>query len=185
MNVRDAIINRRTVREFSSERIDTKILYDICELSRLYASSANLQPVRFKIINSEDKCEEIFSNIKLAAYIPNFSVSKEKQPNAYILLLTDKNICSNPQFDLGAAATNIMLLSKEYDLDTCCIGNFSKEIISSILHIDTNRYEPMYLMAIGKRAQDNRICPFTDKIEYEYVDGTFIVPKRDISDLII
>ena len=51
MDIKDAIINRRTVRAFCPEHIETDILIEICNSSRLYASSANLQPIRFKIIN--------------------------------------------------------------------------------------------------------------------------------------
>ena len=185
MNIKDAITNRRTVRAFRPEHIETEILLEICNLSRLYASSAKLQPIRFKIINSKELCDAIFPNIKLAAYIQDYNVPENNQPPAYILLLTENNISSNPQFDLGAVATNIMLLSIEYGLDTCCIGNFSKEKTSLLLDIDTKRYKPMYLIAIGKGTQDNKIFPFTDKIEYEYKDGAFVVPKYDISDLII
>jgi len=185
MDIKDAILNRRTVRAFRPEHIATDVLIEICNSSRLYASSANLQPIRFKIINSKELCDAIFPNIKLAAYIQDYNVPENNQPPAYILLLTEKNISLNPQFDLGAVATNIMLLSKEYGLDTCCIGNFSKENISLLLDVDSKRYKPMYLIAIGKGTQENKICSFTDKIEYEYKDGAFIVPKYDISDLLI
>ena len=185
MNIKDAIASRRTVRSFCDEPVDFEILKKICEDSRLYASSANLQPIRYKIVNDKPTADLIFQHIHLAGYIPNYEVEPQNQPPAYILLLTERKVDENPQFDVGAASTNIMLLAKEYGLDTCCIGNFSKKEITDILKIDAERYKPLYLIAIGKSHQDNSIISLKDTVRYEYSDGNFIVPKRDIEDIII
>lgn len=127
MNITEASTNRRTVRSFYDDTIAETVLREICEVSRLYASSANLQPIRFKIVNDKAICDAIFQYVHLAGYIPDYRVTSDEQPPAYILLLTKKNISENPQFDAGAAATNIMLLAKEHKMDTCCIDNFSKK----------------------------------------------------------
>lgn len=185
MNVKDAILSRRTVRSFSQEAIETEMLTTICEISRLYASGANLQPIRLKIVNDKELCAKIFPHTRWAGYTPDYEMPPHNRPTAYILLLSDREINPNPQFDAGAISTNMMLLAKEYGLDTCCIGSFDRKEVSDILQIDTGKYQPLYLIAFGKGTQDNRIEPVSDGIKYRYEDGRFIVPKYILSDIIV
>jgi len=179
MEVKEAIVNRRTVRSFCDEHISTEILKEICETARLYASAANLQPIRFSLINDKPICKEVFEHVRLAGYTPDYKVLPTNEPPAYILLLTDTQVNNNPQFDAGAAATNIMLLAKGKGLDTCCIGNFFKEHVARILGIDTERYALLYLIAIGKSEQRNEIKDMVDTVKYTFEEGHFIVPKRN------
>ena len=185
MNVKEAIITRRTVRSFCNDHISSEILKEICETSRLYASAANLQPIRFCIINDSLVCKEVFRHVRLAGYIPGYEVLPQNEPPAYILLLTETQVSSNPQFDAGAAATNIMLLAKENGMDTCCIGNFSRDQITEILEIDTERYKPLHLIAIGKSEQKNEIKSMTDTVKYTFEEEHFIVPKRNPEEIFI
>jgi len=185
MNVKEAITTRRTVRSFRDEHISSEILKEICETSRLYASAANLQPVRFSIINDSSVCKEVFEHVRLAGYTPDYKVLPENEPPAYILLSSELQAGAHLLFDVGAAATNIMLLAKEYGMDTCCIGNFSKENIAEILHIDLEKYRPLYLIAIGKSDQKNEIKNMSDTVKYTYEDGHFIVPKRNSEDIFL
>ena len=185
MDIKEAIVSRRTVRSFCNESISSEMLKDICETSRLYASAANLQPIRISIINDHLLCKEVFQHIYLAGYISDYKVLPQNEPPAYILLSTELQVSKNPQFDAGAAATNIMLLAKEYGMDTCCIGNFSKEDIAEILHIDLEKFKPMYLISIGKSTQRNEIKSMSDTVKYTFEEGRFIVPKRDLKDIFI
>ncbi len=185
MDIKEAIVSRRTVRSFCDEYISSEVLKEICKTSRLYASAANLQPIRFSIINDSLTCKEVFQHVHLAGYIPDYKVLPQNEPPAYILLSTELKVSKNPQFDAGAAATNIMLLAKEYGLDTCCIGNFSKEDIATILEIDLETYRPMYLIAVGKSTQKNEIKSMSDTVKYTFEEGRFIVPKRDLKDVFI
>lgn len=183
MNVKEAIVSRRSVRSFCNEYISAEILKEICETSRLYASGANRQPIRFGILNDKVICEAVFEHVRWAAYTPEYEVLPNCQPPAYILLLADIAVNSNPQYDAGAASTNIMLLAKEKGLDTCCIGSFSREHIVEILGIDTERYQPLYLIAIGKSEQKNEIKDMEDTVKYTFEEGRFIVPKHNAEDI--
>lgn len=185
MDIREAITARRTVRSFCPEHIDRATLEEICVISRLYASAANLQPVRYSIINEKMVCKEVFKHLRLAGYTPDYQVLPENEPPAYILLSTELKVSPNPQFDVGAAATNIMLLAQVHGLDTCCIGNFSKEKVSELLGIDAEVYQPLYLIAIGKSNQKNEIKNMSDTIKYTFEENHFIVPKRNPEDIFI
>lgn len=185
MNIKEAIATRRTVRSFCDEQVSLDVLQEICEASRLYASAANLQPIRFRIMNDNVTCKEVFQHVRLAGYTPDYKVLPQNEPPAYILLSTELKVSQSPLFDAGAAATNIMLLAKSYGMDTCCIGNFSKEKVAEILGIDLEIYRPLYLIAIGKSEQNNVIENRSDTVKYTYEDGRFVVPKRNSKDIFI
>ena len=183
MTVSEAVRERRTVRAFENRPVDQNILLSICEDARLYACSANLQPIRFKVVTEE--ADDLFPLIRLAGYIPGYTLTKEQQPPAYILIATEDTNPSKWQFEAGAVCTSIMLLAKEKGLETCCIGNFDKAKTAALLGIDTEKYSLLYLLAIGKSRQENRICPVTDGIKYTYENGTFTVPKYNLSEILL
>ena len=138
-------------------------------------------------------------SVKTAAFIPdsrpitqyqeeqnNIDFLEEKeQPPAYILVATEDVNPNRWQFEAGAVCTSIMLLAKEKGLETCCIGNFDKAKIAELLGVDTSRYSLLYLIAIGPSSQQNRICPVTEGIKYTYENGTFTVPKYDLSEILL
>lgn len=185
MTVSEAIKQRRTVRAFENHPVDRDVLLSICDDARLYACSANLQPIRFKIVSEKAESEALFPLIRLAGYIPGYALEEKEQPPAYILIATEDENPNRWQFEAGAACTSIMLLAKEKGLETCCIGNFDKAKTAQLLNIDTSRYSPLHLIAIGESKQENRICPVTEGIKYTYNDGSFTVPKYDLSDILL
>ena len=185
MTVSEAVKQRRTVRAFENRLVDRDVLLSICDDARLYACSANLQPIRFKIVSEPAQSEALYPLIRLAGYIPGYTLTQEQVPPAYILIATEDADASRWQFEAGAVCTSIMLLAKEQNLETCCIGNFDRKKAAALLDIDTSRYSLLYLIAIGPSSQENRICPVTNGIKYTYEDGSFAVPKYDLSKILL
>ncbi|MDX9692115.1 MAG: nitroreductase family protein [Acholeplasmataceae bacterium] len=56
--------------------------------------------------------------------------------------------------DSGLVAMNLMLVAKEHGYDTCAIGGFRHDMIASSLGIDGERYKPVMILSIGKRAEE-------------------------------
>lgn len=185
MTVSEAVKQRRTVRAFENRPVDREVLLGICNDARLYACSANLQPIRFKIISQPTESDAVFPLIRLAGYIPGYTLEKAQQPPAYILIATEDTNPNRWQFEAGAVCTSIMLLAKENGLETCCIGNFDKVQTATLLNIDTSRYSLLYLIAIGPSKQKNDICPVTNGIKYTYENDAFTVPKYDLSQILL
>lgn len=121
MNVYDAIMTRRTIRKFTPEKVSRETLVKLVKLASMAAFGANLQPLKFKIID-DDLCAEIFPYIKWAAYLPDGAPKSGEEPQAYIAVLGDKLI--KPQFecDAGAAITNMMLGAVEEGLADLLAG---------------------------------------------------------------
>ena len=185
MTVSEAVKQRRTVRAFENRPVDREVLLSICDDARLYACSANLQPIRFKVVSDKAESDAIFPLIRLAGYIHGYALEEKEQPPAYILVATEDTNPKNWQFEAGAVCTSIMLLAKEKGLETCCIGNFDKAKTAELLGVDTSRYSLLYLIAIGPSSQQNSICPVTEGIKYTYENGTFTVPKYDLFEILL
>ena len=66
MTVSEAVKQRRTVRAFENRPVDRDVLLSICNDARLYACSANLQPIRFKVVSEKAESDAIFPLIRLA-----------------------------------------------------------------------------------------------------------------------
>jgi len=59
MNVKEAIRERRSIREFKSDKVSKEDLDLILEAARLAPSGTNLQPWRFIIVESDEMREEL------------------------------------------------------------------------------------------------------------------------------
>lgn len=68
--------------------------------------------------------------------------------------LSPQDIRDQVLIDTSLAAMQLMLITKEYGLDSHAIGIFDREAILNALEIDATRYVPVMLLAIGKAA-----CP--------------------------
>lgn len=56
--------------------------------------------------------------------------------------------------DCGLVAQNLMIIARAYGYDSCPMGGFDRDNFMKVLELDTNRYKPVVLISIGKRAKD-------------------------------
>ncbi|GAB6011922.1 nitroreductase family protein [Viscerimonas tarda] len=66
---------------------------------------------------------------------------------------TEEKIKEVIQFDCGLVSMQLMLAAKAYGYDTNAIGGYRKKELTEALGLDTNRYLPVILIAIGKTAE--------------------------------
>lgn len=186
MEIKNAILQRRSIRKFQQKPIPREILFDLVDMARMHASGNNLQPVRYAIISDPDTNRKIFPLTRWAGYLPNFKIQPGEEPAAYIVLLRDSRVKKSCDYDIGAASTNIMLTAVEYGLGTCCIGSFSREPLTSLLGLD-RKLVPELVIALGYPAHESRAVPCIDgNIRYsQNENGVFEVPKRDLEDVIV
>lgn len=183
METANAILQRRSVREFLPDAVPGALLYRLVDHSRLYASGGNLQPVRFAIVSQEPASRQIFDCLRWAMYLPDYQVST--QPPAFIILLRDSTVSKSCQFDIGAAATTLMLLAKANGLDTCCLQSFSSKVLTQALSLD-EALVPELVIAVGYAKQENRTEPYTGSAKYRLDEkGNFVVPKRATEDVLV
>ena len=70
MDAITAIKNRRTVRKFTQEEIPNEKLVELVNLARLAPYGANVQPLKYVIIQEKSLRDRIFPHTKWAGYLP-------------------------------------------------------------------------------------------------------------------
>ncbi|HUS87205.1 MAG TPA: nitroreductase family protein [Bacteroidales bacterium] len=188
MKFRELVKMTRSYRRFHQEhRVSLAQLVELVELARISGSSANRQPLKFMIFNSEAGCNKIFPDIKWAGYLKDWDGPEEgERPSAYIVMLGDRDLGTSFAVDSGIAAQSIMLGATESHLGGCMIASINRDNLRKSLAI-SDRYEILLILALGKTAEKVIIEEMKDNdIKYWRDDkGIHHVPKRKLDDLII
>ena len=185
METFEAMEKRRSIRKFRPEPVSVSALKQIIDISRLYPSGGNVQPVRFAVISQKNLCDAVFSDTKWAMYLPGYSLADDERPTAYIALLRDETVSKKCDYDMGAASTMIMLAATDLGLATCPIGNFHRGRLSELLKLPETLH-PELLIALGYPAQESRVVPMGDSIRYcQDEQGDFLVPKWSGEELTV
>jgi len=184
MDIRNAITQRRTIRRFLPKPVKKEELVDLVSLSRLYASGGNLQPIRYVVVTEQGKLDDVFETLRWAAYLPDFQILCDNRPKAYVVLTADAQTKRSCQFDLGAAATTLMLAAEGCGLSTCCLASFDHTRLTDILAL-RNGQEPLLVIALGYPAQKSRAVDYTGDVRYyEDENGCLCVPKYTLDELL-
>ena len=100
---------------------------------------------------------------KVLGDILDYSVEKgclmpQFRENSYNFLLglhekaSDADIRDQVLIDTSLATMQLMLVAKDKGYDTHAIGIFNREGVMNVLEVDSKRYAPVMLLAIGKAA---------------------------------
>lgn len=77
VEVFEALATRRSIRKFMNKPINAAQLNDIVEVAKLYPNPANLQPMRFVILNQREQCEPVLQLLRWAGYISDYEIKDE------------------------------------------------------------------------------------------------------------
>ncbi len=186
MKVSEALKKRRTIRKFKQDPLPKEDILELVEYARLCAYPANLQPLKFAIIQDKGLCDKVFPNTKWAGYLPDGTPKEDERPTAYIAVLGDKTIKASFEVEAGAAVTSMMLGAFEKGIASCWIGALTREPIMDILSLDKERFSLLYILALGYPAQESQACEFSDSIKYfEDENKKINVPKRPFEEILI
>lgn len=187
MDIRDAILKRRTIRKFTDKKIDNEILIGLVDFARLAATGANTQPLKFGIITEDDLLGKIFPHTKWAGYLQGEAPSEKERPTAYFAIFADKEIKRECQFEAGSAGTSVVLGAMEYGIASCWLGAIEREKIMDIIGVSKDRYSLLYLIALGYPAQESKAVPMIDGDVKYYKDdeARICVPKRSVEEVLI
>lgn len=185
MQTFDAMQLRRSIRKFRPEPISGDCLQQIVEVSRLYPSGGNFQPVRFAIVSAPQLTDAIFADLRWAMYLPDFSIAPDERPTAYIILLRDASVSKKCDYDIGAASTMVMLAAADQGLGSCPIGNFTAAKVSALLNLPES-LQPELVIALGYPAHESRVVPMGNSIRYTRNEaGDFLVPKWSAEEVTV
>ncbi len=185
MNTLDAMRLRRSIRKFHPKPVPAEQLREIVEVSRLYPSGGNHQPIRFGLVTAPELADAVFAQLRWAMYLPDYQIAENQRPTAYIVLLRDTAVRRSCDYDVGAASTMVMLAATEKGLSTCPIANFSAPKLSALLELPESLH-PELVFAVGYGAQESRVVPMEDTLRYTQDEaGNFLVPKRSVEDILV
>ena len=176
----------RSFRRFREEqRIPMEHLLSIVNAARLAPCAANLQLLRFSIINSPHECSKVFPCIKWAGYLADWDGPSEgERPSAYVSILAPDEEKPFTPIDTGIAAAYIVLAARDAGYGSCMILSFDREIVSKA--ISAPGYSVKLVIALGVPGEEVVLEPVKKGIEYwRDEDGRHHVPKLDLDSLVV
>ena len=187
MDIKTALLQRRTIRKFQQKPIAKQDLLDLVEYARIAAYPANLQPLKFAIISEKELCDKIFENTKWAGYLPDGTPKEDERPTAFISIFGDTEVKNTFEVEAGAAITSMMLGALEKGLGSCWIGAVDKTKVPELLNVDTEKLSLLYVLALGYPAQESQVCEMKDNNVKYFIDenNKLNVPKRSMDEILI
>lgn len=187
MNIKEAIINRRTIRKFEQKKIDKNILKELVDFARLAPMGANIQPLKFAIISDAELLSKIYPYTKWAGYLLDGEPAEDERPAAYIAILGDLTLKKEFETDAGAAAENMILGAMEHSLASCWLGAIQRPEIMKLLALDEEKFKLLYLVAFGYPKQESCSEDIAENNVKYWQDesGKIHVPKRTMDEVLI
>lgn len=185
-NFMEIIRKRRTIRQFKPRKLSRDILLNLADVGRLAPSAANLQPLEFLIVDDKEIRTEVFSCLRWAAYIsPAGDPKPAHEPAAYIIILVNTDIREKGfEYDVGAAAENIILGAAGQSVGSCWLISINRERLREVLSIPDN-YRIDSVIALGYPAERSVVEDFSGSVKYWKDDeGVFHVPKRKLEGVL-
>lgn len=189
--LKDLLAADRSIRRFdNSRRVSRADLMRLVELCRYCASGRNLQPLRYRIVDSADGCEAVYPLLAWAGYLTDWdSPEAAERPAAYLVQCLDTDCGKDCLCDDGLQLQAITLGARALGIGCCIIKAFNAPRLREVLKLD-DRYAPRYVLALGYPAEkvvieDMDGTPGADYKYYRTPDAVHHVPKRPLSELVI
>ena len=190
--IKDLIKKNRSVRGYDNSRdVTIEELREMVDCARLSASSVNMQPLKYILVNTVDGKARVLKQVSFAAKLSTLKLPhRGSEPMAYIVICQDEQISkSETGFlrDVGIVAQSITLAATELGLGACMLGYFSPDKLRQALDLSEN-LKPQLVISLGKSVEDIRIVDIEEGESTDYYRdeaGIHYVPKRKLDDVII
>ena len=185
----DLLKNSRSYRRFDeSVKISEETLRELVDAARYCPSSANRQPLKYRLVSEPALASQVFECLKFAGYLRDWPGPAEgERPAAYIVILGDEEISKFSDVDAGIAMQTMLLRATELGLGGCIFGSVQREKLRRILALE-DRFQIGYVIALGKPAETCVVEPLGQDGDIRYYrdpDGVHHVPKRSLDELIV
>ncbi|MCX6560124.1 MAG: nitroreductase family protein [Candidatus Aminicenantes bacterium] len=185
MNVHEAVMTRRTIRQYQPRPVVREALERLVDAGRLAPSAANLQPLEFIVVDEPEVCARVFPALKWAAYIhPHGDPKPGQEPQAYIFVLVNTKVREKMyEYDVGAAVEAMAVSAWSEGIGSCWLISIDRARIQETLGIP-EPYRVDSVLALGYPAETSTVEDYADSPRYwKNPDGSFHVPKRKLRDV--
>ncbi len=178
----------RTYRRFLQEPVDEAVIREALDNARIGSSGANLQPLYYYAVTSEEKVKKMQPLLKWAkALPPELGTPKEgEQPVAFIVIVKKANAISFADVDVGIAVNTITLSAWEHGVGSCIMGAINIPQIRDLLDIPEED-QIRLVIALGKPAHTSTIVPVGEDGNTDYYldeERNYYVPKRPFEEVV-
>ncbi len=192
MDVYEAAIKRRAIREFKNIPVPYEIVERCVNAARLAPSAMNRQLCEYIIVDDVQLLPQVLDTVGSWAgqSRPDGGWPPGHGPKAYIVILINCSLEAelgggrpNTSYDVGLAAENIMLVALEQGIGSCTIASFDQDKLRRVLSIP-DKYEVALVLALGFPDESPVLEIATDPVK-RWVDseGVRHVPKRELKDI--
>lgn len=157
MTFKELTAQRYSVRNFTSEPIDSATLDYILDCARLAPSAVNFQPWHFYVVGSQSlrcKLHECY-NREWFQTAPLYIVACICHGEEWVRRLDQK---AHGNIDIAIAVEHLCLAAAEQGLGTCWVCNFDAERCHAALDLPAD-VEPAVLIPIGHIAPESVAQP--------------------------
>ncbi|MFX1490403.1 MAG: nitroreductase family protein [Promethearchaeota archaeon] len=187
MDLDEIIYKRRTIRRFKQDEIPLDTLKKLVDYARVAPMARNVQALEFVIVKKEEMRKKLFPLVFWASSLPQDQRTPEsgREPTAYIIMLINTKIKNSyVDFDVGAAAQNILLGAIQFDLGCCWMGAINMNEIRKVFDIP-DHYRITHVISIGYPDEESVMEPYKNSFTYwKDPTGKMHVPKRPLDDVI-
>ncbi|MFA5366170.1 MAG: nitroreductase family protein [Candidatus Bathyarchaeia archaeon] len=178
------IKNRRTIRKFLQKPVPKTVLLKCADAARLSPCGCNLQPLRYILVDDPKVLPKVFETLSWAVYLPEYFPTKDEMPQAYLVILLDKN-ARTPIHDAAIASMSISLVASEEGLGSCILATVDRQKLAPVLSVPEDLKIEL-IVALGYAAEAPVTEPLADgEIKYWLApDGVLHVPKRDLTCIV-
>lgn len=188
MSVYETCLQRRTVRRFSRDPVTRAQLLKYIDAARHAPSGANLQPIKYLLIDTPEGCAELFPHLAWAGYLrPDGTPVEAERPTAYIVSLHDTTARpAGVEFDAGAALMSIILCAQEDGVASCWLGSVDRDAAARLYNLPEH-LRVLHVVALGYPLQKAVVEPMEDGNVRYYLDAQEVlhVPKRGIGEIVL
>jgi nitroreductase len=187
MEIKDVMRKRRSINSYLDKSVKMEVIAEILDLAREAPSSGNLQNWKVIVVDDKEKKKRVSEVclkqewMKKAAY--HLVICNDYENIVRMYGTRGKDLYSVQ--NCAAFTQNILLLAKNFGLDSCWVGAFDAEKIKMIFRIP-DQIRPEAIVTIGygdetkesSRLQIDRFCHFN-----EFGSSTLIkAPARIVSE---
>lgn len=185
--IKELVKSNRTVRRYLQDKpISDALIRNAIDTAAYVASAANLQRIRYGIIN-DDRVADVYKSISLGGYFAaEDKPGANEAPAAYVFVFAPAGVKDpNVFIDAGIGAQTLTLALAESGVRTCMIRSFERDELSDLC---PEGYETLMIVALGYPAESVRIIDAIEHGSIRYFrdsDGVHVVPKYGADYLIL